>query len=258
MTIKNVTLTTALAGLVALGGSFAAAPAGAQPYGRDGGDMSSSQGYGWSGPRPDVFRHGQRDHGQRDQGQGNWQSREDRDMFERGFRMGRIAQHRRDIQAMHRMEEMRNRGAMSGSGQSASGDDEGVLVLLIERDRQQQAMRDVRQSLQEARAALQKGDRTAAEQALNDADQTLQQANALRNQQRIMQSLNQAEQALQSGNRMAAQQALQNARQAMNDAGSQQSPLQSSGSTGSSGSTSPGSTSPGSTGQGGGSSPSSR
>ena len=108
-----------------------------------------------------------------------------------------------------------------GSGLAAGGQhgglmgDQGVLVLLVEHNRQQQAMQQIRQSLQQARTALRQGDTNSAEQALAQADDTLRQANAPRNEQRIAHSLDQMEAALQRNDRQAAQQALQQARLAL-------------------------------------------
>jgi ribosomal protein S20 len=138
-----------------------------------------------------------------------------RQIFERGYRMGRMEQHRRDMAAWHEMR--RARQSMMGGGQ------EGLLVLMIERDRQQQALREVRGSLQEARQALQRGDRSAAEQALGSAEDTLRQANSLQSQQRVLQSLGEVEDALEQGDRNAARQALREARQALNQAAAQRS-----------------------------------
>ena len=139
-----------------------------------------------------------------------------RDEYERGYRMGRDDERRaRAVRSGSQPGSGQQEMSSGWGGQSASaGDDQGLLILLIERDRQQQAMRDIRQSLQEARTALQQDDRARAQTALDQADQTLRQTNALQNQQQIERSLTQAEQALQRGDRQAAQQALQQARQA--------------------------------------------
>ena len=200
MTFKNATFPTALAAAMLVGSAFAAAPAQAQrhgydrmeqPYGRDRmdgyrTDRSGAENPSWAEERH-LFA---------------------REMFRRGYRMGR-------------MDQLHQQNMQPGMG-SMMPNDSGTMILLLERDKQQQVMRDLRQSLQSARTALQQGNRSATEQALNQADQTLQQADALRNQQQIMQSLGQADQALQRGDREAVQRAIQQARQAMRDSGGQQ------------------------------------
>jgi Sec-independent protein translocase protein TatA len=197
--MRKITAGTALlAGSLALGG-LGMGEAAAQGLDRSY-DRMDGRGYGSS-----MY-----DRQQERVGGSDW-----REQYERGYRLGREDERRR-------AGAMRGEGAPRdwGGASMGSADDQGVLILLIERDRQQQAMRDVRQALQEARTALQQGDQARARGALDQAEQTLRQANALQNQQQIERSLTQAEQALQRGDRQGIQQALQQARQAMrNSAG---------------------------------------
>lgn len=242
MRIRNLVMGTALAGLV--GG--AALPALAQSGGRD-------SDRGWrdysSDSRGDRQQFGRGGFGA-DESMGMSRDMQ-RQIFERGYRMGRMEQHRRDMAAWQEMR--RARQAMMGSGQ------EGMLVLMIERDRQQQALREVRGSLQEARTALQRGDRNAAEQALGSAEDTLRQANSLQSQQQVLQSLGEVEDALERGDRNEARQALREARQALNQGTSQRSGSSTGsrmggsgmGGSGSSGGSTTGSTSSGSSTSGG-------
>ncbi len=159
--------------------------------------------------------------------------RDEREWYQRGYQMGRM--HERHARAMREQQS----GGPPNPG-SASADQQGLLILLLERDRAERAMRELRQSVQEARAALQQGNTEDARQALDKADQSLRQQHALQNRQQIERSLQQAEQALQRGDRQALQQALQQARQAVQNNEAQQSGGSQTGGAPSAGSTSSG------------------
>ena len=87
MTLRKIIGPAALAGLLALGGALAPAPAAAQSYdreshGRDRAEMFGRGDRGWFEGRPEVFGQGRR----------GWFEERDRyarDQYERGYRRGR-------------------------------------------------------------------------------------------------------------------------------------------------------------------------
>lgn len=168
-------------------------------------------GYGYSGSGADAMRP---DRSEMERGAARAQ-------FERGYRMGREDErYRLRAQAAH---DFALSGPARGDGADRAGgltdDAQGRIVLPLERSlQQQQAMRDLRESLQEARTAVQQGDRARAEAALGQADRLLRLAGPGVGGDRLAAALmNRAEQALEQGNQEAAQRALQQARQAVRD-----------------------------------------
>jgi hypothetical protein len=107
-------------------------------------------------------------------------------------------------------------GGPSAQAMGPPADPDGMVVLLLENTRQQQAMQEIRRSLQEARTALQQGDRPRTEAALAEAEQTLRLASLpAPNDRTVERWLNQAEQALRRNDRPAVERSLRQAREAL-------------------------------------------
>jgi len=132
-----------------------------------------------------------------------------------GYRMGREEERRRGMESGR---QPMGQGQM-GQGNQGGQDQGGLLILLLERERNQQALRDLREPLREARRALEQGNTQAARQALDEADRVLRQEEAMRSRQQLESALGRAEQALRRGDRRTAWQALQQARQAIRSGG---------------------------------------
>lgn len=156
------------------------------------------------------FDRGYRDNRDDEGGYGSADSRSeyesdryDRDEFDRGYRMGREERNRSRRSA--------DTGYQSGSRPESGSP--GLAVLLLQRDRQQKAIADVREALQQARTALQQGDQQRAQDALNGADKTVQQAiQSAQSWQHVDDYLQEASAALQRDDVHGARQALQDAR----------------------------------------------
>lgn len=231
------------AGVLAAGAAFCPAPAAAQPQGYfgpgrdddyqppaydrdrvglDGAARFLGGGGLYGGPLYDREPYG---YGYSGAGAGN--VRPDRSgmeragsaQFERGYRLGREDErYRLRARAAHAraLGDGFGPGAEPGAPGGAADGDRDVADLLIEHSRRQRAMRDVRQSLQEARTAIQENDRARAEAALAQADQKLRAAGPGVGGDRLAVGLlNQSEAALERGDQVAARRALREARQAV-------------------------------------------
>lgn len=164
-------------------------------------------GFGYSGAGADRLRPDRSD----------TMERSGRVQFERGYRLGREDErYRRRAQAAHAR--LLDSGAASlrgAAGESTDGDWD-IADLLLAHSRQQLAVREVRQSLQDAQAAMQQNDRARAEAALAQADQKLRMAGPGVGGDRLAAGwVNQAELALERGDQEAARRALREARQAV-------------------------------------------
>ena len=135
-----------------------------------------------------------------------------RAQFERGYRLGREDErYRLRAQAAH---------ARVLGGGPAEDDDRDAADLLLAHGRQQRAMQDVRQSLQEARTAMRQDDRARVEAALAQADRALRMAGPGVGGDRLAIGwVNQAELALERGDQEAARRAVREARQAVRGPG---------------------------------------
>lgn len=164
-------------------------------------------GFGYSGAGADRVRPDRSD----------MMERAGRAQFERGYRLGREDElYRRRAQAAHARVLDDGAGVPRGAAGESTDGDWDVADLLLAHSRQQLAMREVRQSLQDARAAMQGNDRARAEAALAQADQKLRMAGPGVGGDRLAVGLvNQAELALERGDQEAARRALREARQAV-------------------------------------------
>ena len=227
------------AGILAAGAAFGSNPAAAQPQGyfgpgRDGdyqppaydrdrigldGGLYSGPlydrepyGYGYSGAGADRVRPDRSE-----------MERAGRAHFDRGYRQGREDErYRSRAQAAHAR--ALGSGPGYGTARGAAGDpaddDWDTATLLLAHSRQQQAMQDVRQSLQEARTAIGQNDRARAEATLAQADQKLRMAGPGVGGNRLAAGwVNQAELALERGDQEAARRAVREARQAVRGPG---------------------------------------
>lgn len=153
-------------------------------------------------------------------------------LFERGYRQGRMDERERIMRSDRGDAGPAGMSQGQGGFQDRDGDGRdavllldphGHALLLVERGRQEQATLQAMQSMQEAREAVQQGDRQRAEQALGRAERVLQQASAAaqpqQRRQEIVQRLGEAERALQRDDVQTARQALQQAREALRSAG---------------------------------------
>ena len=148
--------------------------------------------------------------------------------FERGYRMGREDErHLLRAQAAH---DFALSGPARGDGADRAGglmdDPPGLIVVPLGRGlEQRRAVQDLRQFLQEARTAIQQGDRARAEAALAQADRLVRLAGPGVGGDRLAAALmNRAEQAFEQGDQEAARRALQQVRETVRsqDAGQQQ------------------------------------
>jgi hypothetical protein len=228
------------AGILAAGAAFGSTPAAAQPQGyfgpgRDGdyqppaydrdrigldGARSASGGGLYGGPLYDREPYGYRYSGagaDRVRPDRSDMERVGRAQFERGYREGREDErYRLRAQAAHARALGDGPGIVRGAAGDPADDDRDIAALLLAHGRQQRAMQDVRQSLQEARAAMGQNDRARAEAALAQADQKLRMAGPGVGGDRLAAGwVNQAELALERGDQEAARRAVREARQAV-------------------------------------------
>lgn len=154
-----------------------------------------------------------------------------REEFDRGYRRGRADERLREAHPW-----MSERSGMRGSGgwgdndhhrsmmgrhgssmMGPEGAHHGVIVLMMELGRRQEATRQLQDDVREVRNALQQNDRQRAEQALSRMEQRLQSQERGQQARRDLQSaLDDADRAIRERDRDAAREALQEARDAMN------------------------------------------
>ena len=164
-------------------------------------------GYGYSGAGADGMRPDRSE-----------VERAGRAQFERGYRLGREDErYRRRAQASHAGARGEDPGPRAAQGAAGGPEDDawGMAALLLDHSRQRRAMQGVRQSLQEARTAIQQDDRARAEAALAQADQELRTAGPGVGGNRLAVGwVDQAELALERGDQEAARRAVREARRA--------------------------------------------
>ncbi|GAA0566325.1 hypothetical protein GCM10009416_00340 [Craurococcus roseus] len=192
--------------------------------GQDGGRSTGGGGGLYGGPLYDREPYGYRYGGagaDRVRPDRSEMERAGRAQFERGYRLGREEErYRQRAQAAHARVLNNGSATMRGAAGELAGDDWDVADLLLAHGRQQRAMQDVRQSLQEARAAMQGNDRARAEAALAQADRALRMAGPGVGGDRLAIGwVNQAELALERGDQEAARRAVREARQAVSGPG---------------------------------------
>lgn len=148
--------------------------------------------------------------------------------FERGYRMGREDErHRLRAQAPH---DFAPGGPTRGDGSDRAGglldDPPDLIVVPLGRGlEQRRTVQELRQSLQEARMAIQQGDRPRAEAALAQADRLVRLAGPGVGGDRLAAALmDRAEQAFERGDQEAARRALRQVLETVRgqDAGQQQ------------------------------------
>ncbi|WP_372620544.1 hypothetical protein [Falsiroseomonas sp.] len=125
---------------------------------------------------------------------------------------GALPWYRDSEEDMARMQErMRQGRGEGGMGGRMAGDGPNVLLLMIERDRQQARLEEARRAVGEARQALQRDDQPGALGALDRAEGATRML-SVRQEAALERLLQQAQRAVQQGNRQQAQLALLEAR----------------------------------------------